>query len=132
MLWTFKAASPSELFQKLRQYVNAATIGQISAEMLVVNSSADQVAGSNAQAKQFYNALTTRKSYLEFDASQGAQFHCQLGAPQVSGERILDWLDERAKPQPGGGREDGGERREVPPAPGGMIPPDPCDGGPIG
>ena len=100
MLWTFQAASPSALFRKLRQYGNADTIGKISAEMLVVNSSADQVAGSNAQAKLFFNALTTRKSYLEFDASQGAQFHCQLGAPSVSSERLLNWLDERAKPQP--------------------------------
>ncbi len=66
--------------------------------MLVVNSSEDQVAGSNAQAKKVFNALNTKKTYLEFDASQGGQFHCQLGAPVVSGERILNWLDERAKP----------------------------------
>jgi alpha-beta hydrolase superfamily lysophospholipase len=98
MLWTFKAASPSDLFCKLKQYTVADTIGKIKTEMLVLNSSADTVADSNAQAKQFYSALTTKKTYLEFDASQGAQFHCQLGAPLFSSENFLNWLDERAKP----------------------------------
>jgi len=62
------------------------------------DDSQDQIAGSNAQAKKVFKALNTQKTYLEFDASQGGQFHCQLGAPVVSSERILNWLDERAKP----------------------------------
>lgn len=98
MLWTFQAATPCELFRELQEYTLAEVIGEIQAEMLVVNSSQDQVAGSNAQAKKVFNALNTLKTYLEFDASQGGQFHCQLGAPVVSSERILNWLDERAKP----------------------------------
>jgi hypothetical protein len=98
MLWTFQAATPCELFRKLQEYTLADVIGEIQTEMLVVNSSQDQVAGSNAQAKKVFKALNTQKTYLEFDASQGGQFHCQLGAPVVSSERILNWLDERAKP----------------------------------
>jgi len=98
MLWTFQAASPVDLFRKLQRFSSAESIEKITAEMLVVNSSADQVAGSNAQAKQFFNALKTKKTYMEFDASQGTQLHCQLGAPLASTERILNWLDERAKP----------------------------------
>ena len=98
MLWTFQAATPADLFQKLTRFEQSGTAGKITAEMLVVNSTDDQVAGSNAQSKQFFNALTCTKTYLEFDRSQGTQFHCQLGAPQASSERILNWLDERAKP----------------------------------
>mgnify|MGYP000844636352 CR=1 FL=1 len=98
MLWTFQAGSPADLFQKLTRFEQSGTAGKITAEMLVVNSTEDQVAGSNAQAKLFFNALTCPKTYMEFDASQGTQFHCQLGAPQASGERILNWLDDRARP----------------------------------
>ncbi len=98
MLWTFQAGSPADLFQKLTRFEQSGTAGKITAEMLVVNSTEDQVAGSNAQGKLFFNALTCPKTYMEFDASQGTQFHCQLGAPQASGERILNWLDDRAKP----------------------------------
>jgi len=99
-MWVFKAASPSELFRKLTPYTVADSADRIQAEMLVVNSSADTVNDSQVQSRQFYDALKSRKTFLEFDASQGAQFHCQIGAFLVSGERILNWLDERAGPQP--------------------------------
>ncbi|QLA14764.1 alpha/beta hydrolase family protein [Desulfolutivibrio sulfoxidireducens] len=99
MLWTFDAKTPSALFSKLKTFNQTDTMGKIETEMLVVNSSEDQVAASNAQSKLFYNGLKAKKTYMEFDASRGAQFHCQLGAPLVSSERILDWLDERAKPE---------------------------------
>ena len=65
--------------------------------MLVANSSHDQVAGSAEQGRIFFNALKAPKTFLEFDTSQGGQFHCQLGAPLLSSERLLNWLDERAK-----------------------------------
>lgn len=99
MFWTFQAKSPCALFEKLQRFSVADSIGDIETEMLVVNSSEDQVAGSEEQARLFYNELQTQKTYLEFDAAQGTQFHCQLGAPLASSERILNWLDERAQPQ---------------------------------
>ncbi len=98
MLWTFQAETPCELFTRLQDYTLESVMGDIQTEMLVVNSSEDQVAGSNAQAKKVFKALEGQKTYLEFNASQGGQFHCQLGAPVVSSERILNWLDQRAKP----------------------------------
>jgi hypothetical protein len=97
MLWTFQAESPFELFGKLKSYTMAGVIGDIQATMLVVNSSQDQVAGSNAQAKRFFQALPARKTYLEFTDAQGAQLHCQLGAPLLSSERILNWLAGQVK-----------------------------------
>ena len=99
MLWTFEADTPYDLFSKLQKYTLEGEIGKIETEMLVLNSSGDQIAGSNAQAKKFYNGLQSRKTYYEFNADHGAQFHCQSGAPFVSAERMLNWLDSRAKPQ---------------------------------
>lgn len=99
-LWVFGAKTPSELFRMLRPYTVADVVGRIEADMLVINSSADTINDSYVQAKQFYDALTSKKTYLEFDASQGAQFHCQVGTNLIPSEYILNWLDERAKPQP--------------------------------
>jgi cephalosporin-C deacetylase-like acetyl esterase len=98
MLMTFQAQTPAELLVNLKNYDQYQTAAKITAEMLAVNSSDDQIAGSNLQAKMFYETLTAQKTYLEFDASQGTQFHCQLGAPQASSEEFLNWLDDRAKP----------------------------------
>ena len=99
MLWTFDADTPYDLFAKLQKYTLDDVLGKIETEMLVLNSSDDQIAGSNAQAKKFYNELKSKKTYYEFNTDHGAQFHCQSGAPFVSAERILNWLDTRAKPQ---------------------------------
>jgi len=99
MLWTFEADTPYDLFSKLRKYSMVDVLGKIETEMLVLNSSDDQIAGSNAQAKRFYNGLKSKKTYYEFNTDHGAQFHCQSGAPFVSAERILNWLDGRAMPQ---------------------------------
>ena len=98
MLWTFKKETPCDLLKELQNFSIADEMDNISAEMLVCNSSQDQVAGSTEQARKFYNALKTKKTYLEFDTTYGTQFHCQLGAPMHSSEKILNWLDERAKP----------------------------------
>jgi len=99
MLWTFQVETPCELFGKLRRCTMVDSIDSIETEMLVVNSSQDQVANSKEQARLFFSRLQAEKTYLEFDAVQGTQFHCQLGAPLASSERILNWLDERARPQ---------------------------------
>lgn len=99
MLWTFAADSPFELFSTLKKYSMADVLGKIETEMFVLNSSGDQIAGSYDQAKKFYNGLQSTKTYYEFNSDHGAQFHCQSGAPLVSSEHILNWLDERAKPQ---------------------------------
>ncbi len=98
MFWTFQVETPCELFEKLSRYTLKGQIENISTEMLVLNSSQDQVAASKEQCKIFYKALPGKKTYHEFDASQGCQFHCQLGAPMASGEAILNWLDTRLQP----------------------------------
>ena len=95
MLWTFQADSPSHLFRKLKKYTMADSIHRIDCEMLVVNSSGDKVAGSYEQAKLFFEALKCPKTYLELTEAEGAERHCQVGAPMIANERILNWLDDR-------------------------------------
>jgi esterase/lipase len=95
MLWTFKADSPFQLFRKLKKYSMKDSINKIRCEMLVIGSVNDQVAGSFEQSQRFYSALKSPKTYIEFGTAEGGQFHCQIGAPMISSERILNWLDDR-------------------------------------
>ena len=39
------------------------------------------------------DALTSPKSYIRFTEEEGAEEHCQGGAPALSNQRIFDWLD---------------------------------------
>jgi alpha-beta hydrolase superfamily lysophospholipase len=99
MLWTFQADSPFDLFEKLAAYTIADVIDKIRCPMLVIGSVHDQVAGSYEQAKIFFEALEQpNKTYYEFSSAEGAQFHCQSGAPNPSSEHILNWFDERLEP----------------------------------
>ena len=97
MLWTFGADSPFNLFRKLKTFNVKDCMDRIDCEMLVIGSVNDQVAGSFEQAKLFFAALKSPKTYLEFSDAEGAQFHCQIGAPMNSSEKILNWVDERLK-----------------------------------
>lgn len=95
MLWTFQTDSYYEVFEKLKKYNLKDCVAQIQCEMLVLNSSQDQVAGSYEQSKKPYNALKAPKTYFEFTEAEGAMYHCQMGAVMIMNERILNWLDER-------------------------------------
>ncbi len=97
MLWTFGADSPFNLFRKLKTFNVKDCLDKVDCEMLVIGSVNDQVAGSFEQAKLFYDALKSPKTYLEFSDAEGAQFHCQIGSPMNSIEQILNWVDKRLK-----------------------------------
>ncbi len=99
MLWTFQTDSQYEVFQKLKSYTLKDCVDQIQCEMLVLNSSQDQVAGSHEQSVKLFEVLTSPKTYFEFTEAEGAMYHCQMGAVMIMGERILNWLDERMHPE---------------------------------
>ncbi len=98
MLWTFQADSYYEVFEMLEAYTLRDCVDLIQCDMLVVNSSQDNVAGSYEQAIELYEALESPKTYLEFTEAEGASQHCQMGAVMISSEQILNWLDERMHP----------------------------------
>lgn len=43
------------------------------------------------------DALTCPKKYILFTVEEGAEEHCQCGAPSLSNQRIFDWVDETLK-----------------------------------
>ena len=46
------------------------------------------------QPKKVYGAFTCPKSYIRFTEQEGAEEHCQCGAPALSNQRIFDCLDQ--------------------------------------
>ncbi len=46
------------------------------------------------QARPLYERLTCPKTFMFFNAAEGAGTHCQIGAEGVSAQRIFDWLDD--------------------------------------
>ena len=43
------------------------------------------------------DALICPKGYILFTVEEGAEEHCQCGAPSLSNQRIFDWVDETLK-----------------------------------
>lgn len=90
MEWKHGKPTPSELLFELRRYDNTPTVGQIRANTLVMDGTADLW----AQAKQLYAALRTPKDYMLFTARDTGLKHVQTGAMAISTQRLFDWFDE--------------------------------------
>ena len=91
-LFTFGTKSPSEYIRLLKPYSMKDYAGMIECKMLVVDSEKDM--DLPGQAKQLYKALDCPKDYILFTTEEGADQHCQMGAIMISGERILNWLED--------------------------------------
>ena len=68
---------------------------KIQCTMLVVDSEGDQ--DLPGQAAELYEALECPKEFMLFTEQEGAEEHCQMGAVMISGERILNWLDDNLR-----------------------------------
>ncbi len=91
-MYTFGAKTPSDMLRMLKPYNMRAVADKVQCTMLVVDSEQDH--DLPGQAKELYNALVCPKEYMLFTKLEGAEEHCQMGAVMISGERILNWLDE--------------------------------------
>lgn len=91
-MYTFGTKSPSELIRMLKPYNMREFAKNIQCTMLVVDSEGDQ--DLPGQAAELYQALECPKEYMLFTKLEGAEEHCQMGAIMISGERILNWLDD--------------------------------------
>ncbi|TSA24396.1 alpha/beta hydrolase [bacterium] len=91
-MYTFGIKSPSELIRMLKPYNMREFAKNIQCTMLVVDSEQDH--DLPGQAKELYDALKCTKEYMLFTVEEAAEEHCQMGAVMISGERILNWLDE--------------------------------------
>jgi esterase/lipase len=90
-MFTFGAKSPSELMRMLKPYNMKNCADKIKCTMLVVDSEEDK--GLPGQSKQLFDALECPKEFMFFTIEEGAAEHCQMGAVMISGERILNWLE---------------------------------------
>jgi pimeloyl-ACP methyl ester carboxylesterase len=90
-MWTAGANTPFELIQQSKNYTIKDIVQNIKCPTLVLEAEKDD--SFPGQPKKVYNALTCPKSYIQFTQQEGAEEHCQCGAPALSNQRIFDWLD---------------------------------------
>jgi dienelactone hydrolase len=91
-MWTFGIDSPYELIKKSSEFSLKEIAQNIRCPTLVLDAEKDD--SFPGQPQKVYNALVCPKKYILFTAEEGAEEHCQCGAPSLSNQRIFDWLDE--------------------------------------
>jgi pimeloyl-ACP methyl ester carboxylesterase len=91
-MWTTGINSPFELIQGSKKYSVKDIAQKIKCPTLVLEAEKDD--SFPGQPRKVYDALTCPKKYILFTAEEGAEEHCQCGAPAISNQRIFDWLDE--------------------------------------
>lgn len=91
-MWTTGTNSPFELIQGSKKYTVKGIAQKIKCPTLVLEAEKDD--SFPGQPRMVYDALTCPKKYILFTSEEGAEEHCQSGAPAISSQRIFDWLDE--------------------------------------
>jgi esterase/lipase len=91
-MWTAGVNTPFELIQQSKNYTIKDIVKNIKCPTLVLEAEKDD--SFPGQPKKVYDALTSPKKYILFTEEEGAEEHCQCGAPALSNQRIFDWLDE--------------------------------------
>ncbi len=92
-MYVFKVATPHEYFLKFAEMTLQGRADKITCPTLVCDSE-NEGADLSGQAKMLYEALICPKTFMLFSAQEGADLHCQIGAPERSNQQIFDWLDE--------------------------------------
>jgi pimeloyl-ACP methyl ester carboxylesterase len=90
-MWTVGVNTPYDLIQGSKKYTIKKIVKNIKCPTLVLEAEKDD--SFPGQPKKVYDALTSPKSYIKFTEEEGAEEHCQGGAPALSNQRIFDWLD---------------------------------------
>lgn len=90
-MWTFQVDSPSDFMRLLRNYTLSGSVADIECSMLILDSENDALVGN--QAVTLFDSLQCPREYILFTEEEGADEHCQMGATQLSNERIFTWLN---------------------------------------
>jgi pimeloyl-ACP methyl ester carboxylesterase len=93
-MWTTGTSSPYELIIASKKYTTKDILSNILCPTLVLEAEKDD--SFPGQPKKVYDGLTSAQSrkHILFTEEEGAEEHCQCGAPALSNQRIFDWLDE--------------------------------------
>jgi len=94
-LFTFQIKTPQELMNAYRAYTLEDCVNNISCPVLICDSQEEHFLGN--QAHILFDKLKCKKEFMYFTKEEGASLHCQCGAEKLSGNRILDWLDNLLK-----------------------------------
>jgi hypothetical protein len=91
-MWTFGIDSPYELVKRSSEFTLKEIANKIICLTLVLD--AEKEDSFPGQPQKVYDALVCPKKYILFTVEEGAEEHCQCGAPSLSNQRIFDWLDQ--------------------------------------
>jgi dipeptidyl aminopeptidase/acylaminoacyl peptidase len=80
--WTAGVNTPFELIQQSKNYTIKNIVQNIKCPTLVLEAEKDD--SFPGQPKKVYDALTSPKKYILFTEEEGAEEHCQCGAPALS------------------------------------------------
>lgn len=98
-MYTTRAKSPYELIIGAKTYSIRDIIKDIKTPVLVLDAEKDD--SFPGQPKRVYDELisvpSSSKKYILFTEEEGAEEHCQCGAPAITNQRIFDWFDEICK-----------------------------------
>ncbi len=95
-MFAFQVKTPSQLIDKYAACTLQDRAHLITSTSLILDSE-QELAPMQEQAQRLYDHLSCPKTYMYFTAAEGAGLHCQLGAFQLSSQRIYDWLDTKVK-----------------------------------
>jgi pimeloyl-ACP methyl ester carboxylesterase len=87
-MWTTGSKTPFELIQKSTSFTLDGIADKIKCPTLVLEAEKDD--SFPGQPLKVFNALTCTKTHILFTEEEGAEEHCQCGAPALSNQRIFD------------------------------------------
>jgi len=91
-MYAFHADSPHDFFLKYGACSLKNDTERITATTLICDGDSEMPA-LIGQSEALFAHIKAPKKLLMFHATEGAGFHCQMGASLLSHQRILDWLD---------------------------------------
>ena len=81
-----------DAFRAVREYHLAEVAPRIRCPMLITDPESEQF--FPGQAQKLYDALRCPKKLVRFTHEQGADQHCEVGAPGLRDYTVYNWLAE--------------------------------------
>ena len=89
-MWVHGVSSPLEYVKLTAEYSLEGRTGSIRCPTLVCSAENDEI---GVTARRLFDTLTSKKSFIVFTASDGADAHCEAGARTLFNQHAFDWLD---------------------------------------
>jgi dienelactone hydrolase len=90
-------ASYYDFWQSVKKYTMTGIADRITTPLLITDPDNEQF--FPGQPKQLYDMVTkAKKALVPFTVAEGADRHCEPGAPALRSQKIYDWLDTQIKP----------------------------------